>query len=134
MVQSVSRRFWCKCDEFSVHMVVGPPHGIKQITMFIRENVECLDSSFTTTTTIKVCSLGKSKILNRHDCLEYFQYCPEAYCDIRVSATQSPHGCEVCSLGKSKILNRHDCLEYFQYCPEAYCDIRVSATQSPHGC
>ncbi|KAG8247311.1 hypothetical protein J6590_063581 [Homalodisca vitripennis] len=29
------------------------PHGIKQITMFIRENVECLDSSFTTTTTIK---------------------------------------------------------------------------------
>ncbi|KAG8297649.1 hypothetical protein J6590_031691 [Homalodisca vitripennis] len=26
----------------------------KQITMFIRENVECLDSSFTTTTTIKV--------------------------------------------------------------------------------
>ncbi|KAG8285055.1 hypothetical protein J6590_089226 [Homalodisca vitripennis] len=33
---------------------VGPPHGIKQITMFIRENVECLDSSFTTTTTIKL--------------------------------------------------------------------------------
>ncbi|KAG8303348.1 hypothetical protein J6590_013620 [Homalodisca vitripennis] len=31
----------------------GSPHGIKQITMFIRENVECLDSSFTTTTTIK---------------------------------------------------------------------------------
>ncbi|KAG8280124.1 hypothetical protein J6590_088871 [Homalodisca vitripennis] len=31
------------------------PHGIKQlISMFIRENVECLDSSFTTTTTIKV--------------------------------------------------------------------------------
>ncbi|KAG8250886.1 hypothetical protein J6590_092797 [Homalodisca vitripennis] len=35
-------------------ITVGPPHGIKQITMFIRENVECLDSSFTTTTTIKV--------------------------------------------------------------------------------
>ncbi|KAG8286854.1 hypothetical protein J6590_049864 [Homalodisca vitripennis] len=34
-------------------ITVGPPHGIKQITMFIRENVECLDSSFTTTTTIK---------------------------------------------------------------------------------
>ncbi|KAG8329439.1 hypothetical protein J6590_085854 [Homalodisca vitripennis] len=35
-------------------ITVGPPHGIKQITMFIRENVECLDSSFTTTTTIKI--------------------------------------------------------------------------------
>ncbi|KAG8278415.1 hypothetical protein J6590_019041 [Homalodisca vitripennis] len=35
-------------------ITVGPPHGIKQITMFIRENVECLDSSFTTTTTISV--------------------------------------------------------------------------------
>ncbi|KAG8301790.1 hypothetical protein J6590_044601 [Homalodisca vitripennis] len=35
-------------------ITVGPPHGIKQITMFIRENVECLDSSFTTTTTIKL--------------------------------------------------------------------------------
>ncbi|KAG8290071.1 hypothetical protein J6590_090975 [Homalodisca vitripennis] len=35
-------------------ITVGPPHGIKQITMFIRENVECLDLSFTTTTTIKV--------------------------------------------------------------------------------
>ncbi|KAG8271059.1 hypothetical protein J6590_070386 [Homalodisca vitripennis] len=34
-------------------ITVGPPHVIKQITMFIRENVECLDSSFTTTTTIK---------------------------------------------------------------------------------
>ncbi|KAG8330060.1 hypothetical protein J6590_072291 [Homalodisca vitripennis] len=34
-------------------ITVGPPHGIKQITMFIRENVECLDSSFTTTTTIR---------------------------------------------------------------------------------
>ncbi|KAG8251248.1 hypothetical protein J6590_083581 [Homalodisca vitripennis] len=33
--------------------ILGPPHGIKQITMFNRENVECLDSSFTTTTTIK---------------------------------------------------------------------------------
>ncbi|KAG8293175.1 hypothetical protein J6590_025273 [Homalodisca vitripennis] len=38
---------------FSYPTHMGPPHGIKQITMFIRENVECLDSSFTTTTTIK---------------------------------------------------------------------------------
>ncbi|KAG8286400.1 hypothetical protein J6590_060942 [Homalodisca vitripennis] len=39
-------------------ITVGPPYGIKQITMFIRENVECLDSSFTITTTIK-CSNNK---------------------------------------------------------------------------
>ncbi|KAG8324688.1 hypothetical protein J6590_086591 [Homalodisca vitripennis] len=40
-------------------ITVGPPHGIKQITMFIRENVECLDSSFTTTTAIKEVPLVK---------------------------------------------------------------------------
>ncbi|KAG8245348.1 hypothetical protein J6590_005665 [Homalodisca vitripennis] len=40
-------------------ITVGPPHGIKQITMFIRENVECLDSSFTTTTTIKRIGLAQ---------------------------------------------------------------------------
>ncbi|KAG8270309.1 hypothetical protein J6590_088134, partial [Homalodisca vitripennis] len=45
-------------------ITVGPPHGIKQITMFIRENVECLDSSFTTTTTIKI-------TLNTRTCAVY---------------------------------------------------------------
>ncbi|KAG8289947.1 hypothetical protein J6590_093858 [Homalodisca vitripennis] len=46
-------------------ITVGPPHGVKQITMFIRENVECLDSSFTTTTTIKWrwSGLGSLKVL-----------------------------------------------------------------------
>ncbi|KAG8294194.1 hypothetical protein J6590_003368 [Homalodisca vitripennis] len=52
-------------------ITVGPPHGIKQITMFIRENVECLDSSFTTTTTIKESRLHvhlkKSKRINKKD-------------------------------------------------------------------
>ncbi|KAG8316640.1 hypothetical protein J6590_046687 [Homalodisca vitripennis] len=45
-------------------ITVGPPHGIKQITMFIRENVECLDSSFTTTTTIKVNNFGMTAVTN----------------------------------------------------------------------
>ncbi|KAG8249378.1 hypothetical protein J6590_019665 [Homalodisca vitripennis] len=44
-------------------ITVGPPHGIKQITMFIRENVECLDSSFTTTTTIKNGEPGQEGLL-----------------------------------------------------------------------
>ncbi|KAG8292151.1 hypothetical protein J6590_045818 [Homalodisca vitripennis] len=47
-------------------ITVGPPHGIKQITMFIRENVECLDSSFTTTTTIK-CRCSSRFTLHSYD-------------------------------------------------------------------
>ncbi|KAG8299973.1 hypothetical protein J6590_088023 [Homalodisca vitripennis] len=44
-------------------ITVGPPHGIKQITMFIRENVECLDSSFTTTTTIKYSTVDCASVM-----------------------------------------------------------------------
>ncbi|KAG8328291.1 hypothetical protein J6590_000951 [Homalodisca vitripennis] len=40
---------------------LGPPHGIKQITMFIRENVECLDSSFTTIKQAKSLTLARSR-------------------------------------------------------------------------
>ncbi|KAG8307103.1 hypothetical protein J6590_031502 [Homalodisca vitripennis] len=65
-------------------ITVGPPHGIKQITMFIRENVECLDSSFTTTTTIKGTSPVTRTVIS-HSRLELTMYITISTCAFSVA-------------------------------------------------